>query len=132
LHDEGRGRLTAPEEDDMPIQSRYVFSVSMDVEPGKEALFNEIYDQDHIPILKTVPGVISVARFKTRELSMIIGGERKTIVFDDEPEYNALYELESPDVLLSDAWAKAVDAGRWTGEVRPFTRNRRHILRERI
>ena len=116
----------------MPIQSRYVFSVSMDVEPGKEALFNEIYDQDHIPILKTVPGVISVARFKTRELSMIIGGERKTIVFDDEPKYNALYELESPDVLLSDAWAKAVDAGRWTGEVRPFTRNRRHILRERI
>jgi|SRR2546426_12423884 len=116
----------------MPIQSRYVFSVSMDVEPGKEALFNEIYDQDHIPILQTVPGVISVTRFKTRELTMILGGERKTIAFADEPKYNALYELESPAVLLSDGWAKAVDAGRWTGEVRPFTRNRRHILRERM
>ena len=26
----------------MPIKSRYVFSASMDVEPAKEALFNEV------------------------------------------------------------------------------------------
>ena len=44
------------------------------------------------------------------------------------PSYTAIYELESPEVLVSDAWAQAVEAGRWPGEVRPFTSNRRHVL----
>ena len=77
-------------------------------------------------------GVISVARFKTREMSLVIGGERKTIVVEDEPRFRALYEVESPEVLVSEAWARAVDAGRWPGDVRPHTRNRRHNLYERI
>ena len=116
----------------MPLQSRYLFSAAMDVEPGKETLFNEVYDKEHVPLLLQVPGVISVARFKTQELTMIIGGERKTIVVENEPKYRALYELESPAVLTSEAWAKVVDAGRWPGEVRPYTKNRRHVLCQRI
>lgn len=116
----------------MPITSKYLFTAAMDVEPGTEALFNEVYDKEHVPLLMTVPGVISVARFKTRELTMIIGGERKTIVLEDQPRYSALYELASPDVLVSEAWAKVVDQGRWPGQVRPYTKNRRHLLQERI
>ena len=116
----------------MPFQSRYLFSVAMDVEPDKEALFNEVYDPEHVPILKPVPGVIAVGRFKTEPLTMIIGGERRTIVVEAEPKYSALYEIESPEVLTSDAWAKAVDRGRWPGQVRPFTRNRRHLLYRRV
>jgi hypothetical protein len=104
----------------------------MDVEPDKETLFNEVYDTEHVPILKAVPGVIAVARFKAEPLTMIIGGERRTIVVENEPQYSALYELESPEVLTSDAWAKAVDRGRWPGQVRPFTRNRRHVLYRRV
>ncbi|MBI2527860.1 MAG: hypothetical protein HYV93_17980, partial [Candidatus Rokubacteria bacterium] len=46
--------------------------------------------------------------------------------------YNALYELESPEVLTSEAWAAAVDRGRWPGQVRPHTKNRRHVLYERL
>ncbi|MBI2207383.1 MAG: hypothetical protein HYU41_26425 [Candidatus Rokubacteria bacterium] len=114
------------------MASRYLFHVSMDVTPDKEALFNEIYDKEHIPMLQTVPGVVSVARFKTEELTMIIGGEKKTIVVDNQPRYLALYDLESPAVLVSDPWAKAVDKGRWTGEVRPYTSNRRHLLYRRL
>ena len=116
----------------MPFQSRYLFSVAMDVEPDKEALFNEVYDTEHVPILKTVPGVIAVGRFKTEPLTMIIGGERRTIVVEAEPKYSALYEIESPEVLTSDAWAKAVDQGRWPDQVRPFTKNRRHVLYRRL
>ncbi len=116
----------------MPIQGRYVFSVSMDVDPAKDALFNEVYDREHVPLITTVPGVIAAARFKREPVTMIIGGEKKTIVMENEPAYSALYELESPDVLTSDAWAKVVDAGRWPGEVRPFTKNRRHVLYRRI
>src|SRR5215468_6394721 len=101
----------------MAMTGRFLFSAAMDVEVGKERLFHEVYDTEHVPMLLKVPGVISVARFKTRELSLVIGGERKTIVVEDEPKFRALYEVESPDVLVSEAWAKAVDAGRWPGEV---------------
>ncbi len=116
----------------MPIQTKYIFSAAMDVEPEKEALFNEVYDKEHVPQLRKVPGVVSVARFKKQKVTLLIGGERKTVVFEEEPTYTALYEIESPEVLVSDAWGKAVDQGRWPGQVRPDTKNRRHILYRRI
>jgi hypothetical protein len=116
----------------MSFQTKYVFSAAMDVEPAKDAIFNEVYDKEHVPMLLQVPGVISVARFKKQEVTLVIGGERKTIVVENEPTYNALYEIESPEVLVSDAWAKAVDQGRWPGQVRPYTKNRRHVLYTRL
>ena len=54
------------------------------------------------------------------------------MVAEGEPRHSAVYEIESPDVLTSDAWAKAVDAGRWPTEVRPYTHNRRHVLRKLV
>lgn len=116
----------------MSFQTKYIFSAAMDVEPDKEALFNEVYDKEHVPLLLKVPGVVSVARFKKQELTLVIGGERKMIVVENEPTYNALYEIESPEVLLSDAWAKAVDQGRWPRQVRPYTKNRRHVLYKKL
>lgn len=116
----------------MPLTTRYLFSAAMDVEPGKDALFNEVYDREHVPNLLTVPGVVSVARVRKRELTLVLGGERKTIVIEGEPTYNAFYEVESPDVLTSKAWAEAVEKGRWPAQVRPHTKNRRHVLYERL
>ncbi|HUF92075.1 MAG TPA: hypothetical protein VMR23_06840 [Candidatus Limnocylindria bacterium] len=116
----------------MPLTTRYLFSAAMDVEPGKDAIFNEVYDREHVPNLLAVPGVISVARVKKRELTLVLGGERKTIVIEGEPTYNAFYEVESPDVLTSAAWAEAVEKGRWPAQVRPHTKNRRHVLYERL
>src|SRR5207247_1336035 len=40
----------------MPIQTRYLFSAAMDVEPAREPLFNEVYDGEHVPLLLKVPG----------------------------------------------------------------------------
>ena len=108
----------------------YLFIASMDVDPDKEALFNEVYDTEHIPLIRTVPGVISARRYTSVPLVMFMAGEKKTIVAEGEPKYSAVYELESAEVLTSDAWAKAVDAGRWPSQVRPFTRNRRHVLKK--
>ena len=116
----------------MPIATKYLFFASMDVEPDKEALFNEVYDEEHVPTLMKVPGVISVTRLKTEPLTLSIGGERRTIVADGEPAYTAIYEIESPDVLVSKEWTDAVEAGRWPGEVRPYTTNRRHTLQKVI
>ncbi len=116
----------------MALQTRYLFTASMDVEPAQEKLFNEVYDTEHVPLLLKVPGVIAVARLKKTTLTMIIGGEKKTIVAENEPTYTATYEIESPDVLTSAPWGAAVDQGRWPGQVRPFTKNRRHVLYQRI
>ena len=116
----------------MPLQTRYLFSAAMNLHTDKDAIFNEVYDQEHVPSLLKVPGVIAVARFKSEPVTMMIGGERKTIVIESEPTYNALYEIESPAVLTSDAWAKAVEEGRWPAQVRPYTSNRRHVMYRRI
>ena len=112
----------------MSITSRYVFSAAMDVTPERERLFHEVYDREHVPLILKMPGVISAARFELTPLTMIIGGERQTMVAEGAPRFHALYELESPEVLVSAPWAKAVDQGRWPGEVRPYTSNRRHLL----
>ena len=112
----------------MNQKTRYLFTASMDVDPDKEALFNEVYDTEHIPQLLKVPGVLAVHRYTLVPLKMSIGGELKTIVAEGEPKYKATYELESAEVLTGAAWAKAVEAGRWPSQVRPFTRNRRHTL----
>jgi len=114
----------------MPGKAKYLFITSMDVEPDKEALFNEVYDTEHVPMLLKVPGVLSVRRAVSVPLTLSIGGEKKTLVAEGEPRYSAYYELESAEVLTSDAWAKAVEAGRWPSQVRPYTRNRRHVLRK--
>ena len=116
----------------MPMQTKYLFSAAMDVQPDHEAVFNEVYDREHVPTLLKVPGVIAVARLKKTTLTMIIGGEKKTIVAENEPTYTATYEIESPEVLTSAPWGAAVDQGRWPGQVRPFTKNRRHVLYQRI
>ncbi|MGH8766289.1 MAG: hypothetical protein ACRET8_11290 [Burkholderiales bacterium] len=114
----------------MHPKCRFLFTASMDVDPDKEALFNEVYDTEHVPELLKVPGVLAVHRLTLQPLKMSIGGEIKSIVFADEPKYSAIYELESAEVLTGSAWAKAVELGRWAEQVRPYTRNRRHTLRK--
>ena len=113
----------------MPIATRYLFIVSMDVAPEKEALFNEVYDTEHVPNLLRVPGVRAVTRLRTEPARFLIGGQTKEIAGEGAPKYVAIYEIDSPAVLESAAWAEAVEQGRWPGEVRPYTSNRHHIVR---
>jgi hypothetical protein len=112
----------------MPLTSKYIMIASMDVEPEHEAAFNEVYDKEHVPNLSKVPGVISIARFERQELTMSIGGEKRVIKIENEPKYAAVYELENPEALVSREWADAVEQGRWPAQVRPYTKNRRHVL----
>ena len=94
----------------MPIATKYLFFASMDVEPDKETLFNEVYDEEHVPNLMKVPGVVSVTRIKAEPFAISIGGERRSVGVGGEPAYTAIYEIESPDVLVSKEWAEAFDS----------------------
>ena len=107
----------------------WLFVVSMDVEPDKEALFNEVYDAEHVPFLLEVPGVRRVTRARSAPLRVSIGGETRDHP-PASPRWTAIYELDSPDVLASEGWAAAVERGRWPAEVRPHCFNRMHALYE--
>ena len=111
----------------MPPRTRWLFMASMDVDPERETLFNEVYESEHVPNLMTVPGVQAVTRMKGEPFRLAIGGEVKEMPAP-MPVYTAIYEIDSPEVLESPEWAAAVEKGRWPTEVRPYTRNRHHAL----
>lgn len=77
--------------------SPYVLTVRLDVSPEKEEEFNAWYNEDHIPALIQVEGVHGAKRYRTVE---------------GAPKYLAVYQLANPELLKSDAWAKARDYGR--------------------
>jgi hypothetical protein len=102
----------------LTYQTPYVFWVLMDVEPHRESLFNELYDVEHVPLLRKLPGCGSVARYRTAAAG--------------EPRYLAAYEVERADLPMSKLWNDTSDIGRWKPEVRPYTHNKRFIVSERI
>ena len=63
----------------MAQRSKYLFIASMDVEPEKIALLNEVYDIEHCPELSKVPGVGPITRFEKQTFSVLIGGETQPI-----------------------------------------------------
>jgi hypothetical protein len=96
----------------------YVFWVMMDVEPHREALFNELYDREHLPLLLKLTGCVNAVRYRTAAAG--------------EPRYLCAYEVESADLPMSKVWNETSDIGRWKPEVRPYTYNKRYIVSERL
>jgi hypothetical protein len=82
---------------------------SMNVDPADEAGFNEWYNQEHLPQLASVPGVLTARRFRASDTT----SERK---------YLALYHLRDAGVSRSDAWSKAANTP-WTERMRPCFRD---------
>lgn len=111
----------------MPIGSAYVLIVSMDVDAEHEDVFNEVYDTEHVPFLMAVPGVRAVTRIKGEPFAFAMANAVKQVPAPS-PVYTAIYEIDSPAVVSSPAWATAVEKGRWATEVRPYTSNRHHAM----
>ena len=96
----------------------YVFWVMMDVEPHREALFNDLYDNEHLPLLLKLDGCVNTVRYRTTT--------------PGEPRYLCAYEVERTDLPMSQSWNDTSDIGRWKPEVRPYTSNKRYIVSERM
>jgi hypothetical protein len=78
----------------MGKRSKYLYEVRMDIDPAEEKKFNDWYNLEHIPALLKVPGVSGAYRYATVEGS---------------PKYSAVYEIETPDIILSEAWKTAAE-----------------------
>ncbi len=77
-------------------------AVGLVPEPAYEEEYNAWYDDEHIPFLLKVPGVLRARRFRAVE---------------GEPRYLALYDLASPEVRHSEAFARAIDTP-WSARMR--------------
>ena len=108
---------------------RTLFVVMMDIDRAHEAEFNGWYDQEHIPERRACPGFLSATRY--RGLDEAPGGRK--LAEEMAPRYLAVYEVESPDVLQSEAYRKLVaNPTPWTQEMRTHYSVRvRHTYVER-
>jgi hypothetical protein len=103
------GLLAGPSRNDTPGG---LLVVRMDVDPAHEDDFNAWYNEEHLPALCAVPGVIAARRFRAIE-----GG----------PAYMAIYYLTDPSVQASDAWKQAISTP-WSARIRPSFRNLRRAV----
>jgi hypothetical protein len=86
---------------------------AMNAAPEYEAEFNRWYDEEHIPALAAVPGVLCARRFRAASTTL--------------QKYVALYHMTSPEVCSTEAWLKAVETP-WTKKIRPYMRDRLRIV----
>ncbi len=88
--------------------------VMMDIDPEYEEDFNRWYDEEHVPERKAIPGFLTARRYRAVE-----GG----------PKYLAIYEMDNPEVLDSEAYRYVSEEGRteWTervvGRAKNYVRN---------
>lgn len=111
-------------------KSSYVLWVSMDIDPSREKTLHRVYDADHLPKLLAVPGVRSAQRLVTTRGGIVLSGAVKAMDEHDIARHHTVYQIDSPDVLVSPEWRAAVDVGEWATHVRPHLTNRRHSVLE--
>lgn len=94
------GNQTAPPDAD------YLLLYAMDVDPAVEDDFAAWYDEEHLPALRNVPGVICGRRF------VVTNADARL------QKYMATYHVEAPDVHRSAEW-REVRSTPWTKRIAP-------------
>ncbi len=86
-----------------PTVARGLLLVMIEIDPAYEDEFNRWYREEHYPERMACPGFLSGRRFQAIE---------------GEPKYLAIYDLESPAVLESEAYKKIAGPSEWTSQIR--------------
>ena len=107
------GNQTLPGDAVAPDDAPALLVNAMNAAPEHEADFNRWYDEEHIPALAAVPGVLCARRFRAASTTL--------------QNYVALYHMVSPEVCATAAWLKAVETP-WTAKIRPHMRDRLRIV----
>ena len=93
-------------------KTRFVFIVGHDVPQNRHQEFNVWYNTEHVPALLSVPGFLSVRRFKLAEKPIVDRGGSVS-------EYFTIWDVEDESALLSDAFVKASNSP-WSDWVRSW------------
>jgi len=91
----------------------YCMMITFEIAPEDEAEFNDIYDNDHIPTIMKLPGVVEVLRFCNAEPN-----EHGFLV------YSAIYFMTEQNLHETPEWKKLSDMGRWMPVIRPKVKSR--------
>jgi hypothetical protein len=89
---------------------------AMEVDPGIEAEFNEWYNEEHMPLMDAVPGMLSARRF---------------VATSGLPRYVAVYHLASPEVYKERSWYEANQTP-WIRRIHRFRLRTLHMILERV
>jgi hypothetical protein len=82
--------------------------VGFNIQSGMADEYARWMDEEHLPRLAQVPGVLSARRF---------------VATESTHEYVAVYHLAGPEVSSSAAWREAIETP-WTHSIRPRTSDR--------
>ncbi len=91
----------------------FYMMVTFEIAPEDEAELNDIYDNEHVPNILKLKGVIEVIRFKDAAPN-----EKGLLV------YSALYLLPQEKLHETAEWKALSDLGRWAPVIRPRVRSR--------
>jgi len=98
----------------METKKHIFLIVRIDVEPEMEEEFNRWYNEEHIPTLLNIPGVLWAKR---------------AINTGKGPKYIAVYEHENINVQNSEAYRKAAQT-EWTRRIEPHLLKREREIYE--
>lgn len=89
----------------------YLWVIQLDIPMDIEPEFDHIYDTQHIPNIRALPGVLGVQRYR---LSSPVEGVAR---------YMTTYRVTSPELPFTADWIAASGAGDWPTRIRPHVRN---------
>ena len=89
---------------------------AMEVDRAIEDEFNEWYNEEHMPLMDAVPGMLSARRF---------------VAISGLPRYVAVYHLASPDVYKERRWYEANQTP-WIRRIHRFRLRTLHMILERV
>ena len=88
-------------------------TITFEIAPADEAEFNDIYDNDHIPTILELPGLLEVIRFRDAAPN-----EKGFLV------YSAIYFMTKENLHETPEWKQLSDLGRWAPVIRPKVKSR--------
>ena len=96
-----------------PGAAPHSMTITFEIAPEDEAEFNDIYDNDHIPTILQLPGLLEVIRFRDAAPN-----EKGFLV------YSAIYFMTKENLHETPEWKKLSDLGRWAPVIRPKVKSR--------
>lgn len=87
---------------------RGLLLVMLDIDPKHEDELNRWYTKEHLAERLNCPGFLTARRF---------------VSVEGKPKYLAIYDLESPEVMQSEAYKRIRYSSAWTRKMEPRFKN---------